>query len=71
MEATAIDHGKGLCGVPDVPDNTPRVVVETNPAHCRCCGAEMSIKECTSIGMQQLGMYWLFCPTCPSAKKGG
>lgn len=61
-----IDHGRGLCGKPDIPeDDTPRKVVEAQPAHCLCCGSEMSIRECSSLGMQELGMYWLFCPTCP------
>lgn len=61
-----IVHKRKLCGAPDIPNNTPRESVEKNPAHCHCCGSEMYIKECTSLGMQQLGMYWLLCPTCPS-----
>ncbi|MEK7578235.1 MAG: hypothetical protein AAB789_01205 [Patescibacteria group bacterium] len=60
----AIDHTRGLCGAPDVPNNTPRSVVEKNPAHCRCCGSEMYIEECKSLGMQQLDMYVLICPNC-------
>jgi len=64
----AIDHTRGLCGTPDVPNNTSREAVEKNPAHCRCCGSEMVIRECSSMGMQQLSMYWLLCPTCPSKK---
>ena len=67
----ACDHSRGLCGQPDIPDNSPRsvrAVVEANPAHCLCCGSEMSISECTGLDMQLLGMYWLFCPTCPPRK---
>jgi len=65
----AVDHGRGLCGMPNVPENTPRSVVENNPAYCFCCGSKMRIEECTSEGMQQLGMYWLFCSTCPKGKE--
>lgn len=67
IEAEA-DHTRDLCGKPDVPDGTPRHVVEVKPAHCLCCGSKMSIHECISISMQQLGMYVLSCPTCPSLK---
>jgi hypothetical protein len=63
-----IDHSRGLCGQPDVGDTIAREEVEKNPAHCRCCGSEMQIKECGSSGMQQLGMFWLICPTCPPPK---
>jgi len=59
-----IVHKRDLCGVPDVPNDTPRDIVEKNPAHCRCCGSEMIIKECSSTGMQQLDMYLLVCQTC-------
>ena len=64
-----IDHTRGLCGKPDVLDNTSREAVEKDPAHCRCCGSEMKIEECSSLGMQQLGMLWLICTTCSSAKQ--
>jgi hypothetical protein len=66
---TITDHNRGLCGKPNVPNNTPRSSVEESPAHCLCCGSQMRISECTSEGMQQLGMYWLFCSTCPKDKK--
>ncbi len=59
-----IFHKRRLCGVPDVPNNTPKDIVEKNPAHCCCCSSEMLIEECLSLGMQQLGMYILICPTC-------
>ena len=59
-----IVHKRELCGKPDVPNDTMREVVEKNPAHCRCCGSEMIIKECSSTGMQQLDMYLLVCLTC-------
>lgn len=61
-----IDHTRGLCGIPDVPQNTPREEVEANPAHCKCCGSEMQIKEPQSVGMQQLDIYMLICPFCSS-----
>jgi len=64
-QASTVDHTKGLCGKPDVPNNTPRHVVEANPAHCLCCESEMQVEDCTSEGMNQLGMYWLVCPLCP------
>ena len=57
-------HKRKLCGKPDIPNNTPRDVVEKNPAHCLCCGSEMVIRECSSAGMQQLDMYLLVCQTC-------
>ena len=61
-----IDHSRGLCGKPDIPtENIPREVVEKQPAHCRCCGQTMMIGELGSIGMQQLGMYYLYCTMCP------
>jgi hypothetical protein len=60
-----INHMRGLCGQPDIPDNTPRKTVEAQPAYCLCCGSEMYIEDCTSEGMQRLSMYWLFCPECP------
>ena len=63
MITTATDHSRGLCGKPDIPINTPREVVEQNPAHCRCCGSEMRIVE-MSVGFRLLGMYELVCPTC-------
>lgn len=66
MKEKEFDHSRGLCGKPDVPEDTPQHVVEEKPAHCLCCGAEMEIGDCSSSGMQGLGMYWLFCPTCPS-----
>lgn len=60
-----IDHTRGLCGKPDVPENTPREQLEQHPAHCLCCTSEMQIEETSSVGMQQLGMFWLVCPVCP------
>ncbi len=64
-QATTVDHTRELCGKPDVPSDTPRHVVEAKSVHCLCCGSEMQVEDCTSEGMNQLGMYWLFCPTCP------
>ena len=69
MEVAEIDHTRGLCGQPDVPNDTPRRQLKSKPAHCRCCGSEMQVEDCTSAGMDQLGMYWLICPTCPPPKK--
>ncbi len=63
------DHDRGLCDEPDVPNNTPRAVVESSPAHCRCCGSAMEIHEMNSLGMQQAGMYRLICPVCPSEEE--
>jgi len=63
-----IDHTRGLCGKPNVPDSTPRDVVEKTPAHCLCCDSEMYIEELNSMGMQQLGMYRLCCPKCPGTQ---
>ena len=60
-----VDHTRGLCGKPNVPENTPREEVEKTPAHCRCCGTEMIIVEPHSIGMAQLGIYHLICLGCP------
>lgn len=60
-----IDHTRGLCGKPDVPSSTPRHIVEVTPAHCLCCKSEMCVEDCTSEGMNQLGMYSLVCPMCP------
>lgn len=72
MEKVAVDHSRGLCGIPDLPiENTPRIVAETRGAKCQCCGSAMFIQECTSIGMQQLDMYWLMCPICPPNEKSG
>ena len=68
-QVSIIDHTRGLCGKPDVSNNTPRHVVEANPAHCLCCESEMRVEDCTSEGMSQLGIYWLFCPTCPSKEQ--
>ena len=67
-----VDHTRGLCGKPDILDDTltlPRWVAEENPPHCRCCGSEMRVEECSSVGMGQLGMYWLICPACPAPPK--
>lgn len=61
-------EGTGLCGQPDKPNNTPRASLGTTPAHCRCCGSEMETSDCSSLGMQQLGMYILVCPTCPATQ---
>lgn len=60
-----VNHNRNLCGRPDVPNDTPREVVEQNPAHCLCCGSEMQIVELSGLGMQQAGMYRLVCPDCP------
>ena len=66
-QTTAIDHSRGLCGKPDVSINgTPREAMEVSPAHCLCCGSKMLVEDCTSEGMNQLGMYWLICPICPA-----
>jgi hypothetical protein len=65
----ACDHTRGLCGKPDVPNDTPREVAELNPAHCLCCGSDMLVKDTTSLAMNELGMYWLICPVCPSLEK--
>ena len=67
-EYLGVDHSRGLCGKPDVPNDTAIEVVKANPAHCLCCGSEMYIQEPSSIGMQQLGIYAVYCPTCPSKK---
>lgn len=66
--SSIIDHTRGLCGKPDVPNNTPREIVEENPAHCLCCGNEMEIEEMHSTGMQQAGMYILTCTFCTEDK---
>jgi len=65
MTIDQVDHTRGLCGCPDIPEDTPREVVKTKPAHCRCCGSEMYIQDPESFGMQELGIYALLCPTCP------
>jgi hypothetical protein len=62
----SIVHNKDLCGKPDIPNDTPRAAVVANPAHCLCCEAVMVMKECTSLVMEELGMYVLECPNCPS-----
>jgi len=36
---------------------------------CKCCRKPMRRVECTSLGMQQLGMFWLYCDTCPPRKE--
>lgn len=66
---TVCDHTRGLCGKPNVPNNTSREEVEKNPAHCLCCESEMRVEDTTSSGMGQLGMYWLICPICPAQEK--
>jgi hypothetical protein len=65
--AVAPDHTRGLCGKPDVGNELPREVAVANPPHCLCCGSEMSVEDCTSAGMNQLGMYWVICPICPKS----
>lgn len=65
METAKVDHTRGLCGKPDVNKNTPIEKLDGNPAHCKCCGSEMEIRDMNSLGMQQLGMYLLVCKTCP------
>jgi hypothetical protein len=61
---TEVDHTRGLCHEPDVPNDTPRAVVEANPAHCLCCHSEMVIEE-MSDSFAMLGMFRLVCPVCP------
>lgn len=60
-----IDHTRGLCGKPDVPNNTPQEAVEKNGAKCLCCGSKMEIRELGSLSMEQLGIYQLVCLLCP------
>jgi hypothetical protein len=60
-----VDHDRGLCGKPDIPEGTPLEVVEMNPAHCLCCGAEMHIVPPQSLELRQSGTYTLVCPDCP------
>ncbi len=73
---TKVDHSRNLCGEPDLttyglsPEavakkSLPRSVAEHNPPSCLCCGSTMKVEDCTSEDMNQLGMYWLLCPTCP------
>ncbi|MEK7203630.1 MAG: hypothetical protein AAB627_00945 [Patescibacteria group bacterium] len=72
MSVDRVDHTRGLCGKPNVSDNTPREVVEKivekKAARCLCCGTAMYIQDPVSIGMQQLGVYLLVCPSCPSPR---
>jgi hypothetical protein len=63
-KACEIDHGRGLCGEPNVPNKTSREALERNPARCLCCNSEMQIREMSS-SFEQLGMFQLVCPTCP------
>jgi len=65
MKANKIDHGRRLCGKPDVPNDTPIEEVEKHPAHCRCCGSVMTIVKPNSMSLQQLGSYALVCDNCP------
>lgn len=50
------------CGVPREGLDVPRSVAEAGGLHCSGCGAVMEVEECTSLGMQQLGMYVAVCP---------
>ena len=64
-----IDHSKGLCGIPDNKATfLSREDAEANPPKCKCCRHRMVVRDCTSEGLNQLGMYWLICEFC-SAKK--
>jgi hypothetical protein len=65
MNTTTCDHTRGLCGKPDVPNNTPREKLEQKPAQCLCCGSQMQIRDMGSEAMSQLGMYLLVCMVCP------
>ncbi len=69
VTSAKIDHACGLCGKPDVPENTPLQKVQEKPAHCLCCGSEMRIVEPTSVSMAQLGVYALVCDACPKRRK--
>lgn len=74
-----VNHNRGLCGLPDLtgyglsPEdveklNLPREIAEQTPPKCRCCGSAMTVEDTTSDMMNQGGMYWLTCPTCPDRK---
>lgn len=66
-EKKGIDHSRGLCG--NVANtNITRGECEQNPPHCLCCDSPMMIEECSSMGMQQLGMFRVVCPNCPIAE---
>ena len=69
LVSSNINHSRSLCGKPDIPSGQilPQEEAEIRPPKCKCCGSRMVVKECSSIGMQQLGMYWLICEVCPKA----
>ncbi len=58
------NHSRGLCGKPDIPNNTSFEIARANPPHCQCCGATMRVIDSLSLSFQQLGMYEVVCPTC-------
>ncbi|KKU93947.1 MAG: hypothetical protein UY26_C0003G0097 [Candidatus Jorgensenbacteria bacterium GW2011_GWA1_48_13] len=62
---TLVDHSRELCGKPDIPEETPREVVERKPAHCLCCGSEMSLEDPPTEGQIIRGEYRFVCPVCP------
>lgn len=59
------NHGRDLCGKPDVPRDTPKEVAEKTPPHCLCCGNTMRIVSADSSVMGQLGVYAVVCDYCP------
>ena len=48
-DLTEVDHMRGLCGEPNVPNNTP----------------QMQIRDGFSQSLSILGVYELICPVCP------
>jgi len=63
-----IDHTRGLCGKPDIPDGTPLEEARKNPPHCLCCGSTMKVIA-DGGSLEQLGVYVVLCPTCPKEEK--
>lgn len=53
------------CGIPKEGLDVPRYIAEQGGCHCKCCGSVMKVEEVSSIGMQQLGMFRVYCEGCP------
>lgn len=63
-----IDHTKGLCGKPNIDINTPLEEAKKIDIRCLCCDTKMQIVA-DGGSLEQLGVYVVICPFCPSEDK--
>jgi hypothetical protein len=60
-----MEHKKGLCGEPNIPDNVARSALARIEPRCLCCNTPMNIEELLRPRAVPELSYKLVCPKCP------